>query len=307
MKKAFIFIACTVALIVALDLVCGIIIDNYVKNHRLPGDCASIDYVVKDANEDIVILGNSVALNSLNPDVFIDSLGMTCYNGSSNGQRLVFFETLLKSLLRHHTPKIVVLGLNDDVLHDDDIGDRYNILIPYYGQGQHLLDSCMEARGHHERLLLKSSFYRYNTIWWRILLYHFVKAGEAGNHGFIAKPVIDILPPIDHAQADTITSTPALLRLKSIINTCRANDVQLLLFIPPSRTHYTSGTTAGIVAAKKMAVGEGVPFLDDFQNPELQSDSTLFYDVRHLNAKGADIYSKHFVKWAKDKITLHEN
>ena len=96
MKKVIKFILTVVAIVVIVDLIVGQIGDYMVDNHKMKGDYKSVEYVMTQCEEDVLILGSSVALNGIVPTVVTDSIGMSCYTGSANGLVLPFFETILE-------------------------------------------------------------------------------------------------------------------------------------------------------------------------------------------------------------------
>ena len=128
MKRLLVYLFGVVIVVVVADLFAGYASKRYLQTHRLPGDCASVDYTIKDADQDVIILGNSVMLNSLMPSVLDDSLGMTVYNAASNGQQMAFFHSLFDCLLMRHRPKVVILGLYGGLMDHDGVGPRFNLL-----------------------------------------------------------------------------------------------------------------------------------------------------------------------------------
>lgn len=291
MKKLTIFIVGTLAVIVILDFLAGTAMRKYLSTHRLPGDCASIDYTIKDINEDVIILGNSVVLNSLMPSILSDSIGMSVYNSASNGQGLDFFHSMLDCLLKHHTPKAIVLGMRNDLFTSEGIGDRYSILSPYYEMGYEVIDSCLNTSGNHAKLLMKSTFYRYNTIWWRILLYHFISPNEKGINGFIAKPVPPMPPKLMDVTEEEEPRGARLETLNKIIDRCQERGVKLILIYPP--LYYNrQGESKATARIKKLCEARGVRVIDNSVDPFFMQHPELFYDNAHLNADGAMIYSQ---------------
>ncbi len=292
MKKLTIFIVGTLAVIVILDFLAGTGMRKYLSTHRLPGDCASIDYTIKDINEDVIILGNSVVLNSLMPSVLSDSLDMSVYNSASNGQGLDFFHSMLDCLLNHHTPKAIVMGMRNDLFTSEGIGDRYSILSPYYEMGYEIIDSCLNTSGDHAKLLMKSTFYRYNTIWWRILLYHFISPNEKGINGFIAKPVPPMPPKlIDVTEEEEEPRDARLKTLNKIIDRCQERGVKLILIYPPLYYNRQGESKTGI-RVKGLCEARGITVIDNSTDPYFMQHPELFYDNAHLNANGAIIYSQ---------------
>lgn len=291
MKKLIIFVAGTLALIVIMDFLAGAAMRGYLKSHRLPGDCASIDYTIKDIDEDIIILGNSVILNSLMPQVLADSTGMSVYNSASNGQEIDFFYSLLDCIFKRHTPKAIILGMRNDLFTTEGIGDRYSILSPYYGMGYEVIDSCLNSSDDHAELLMKSTFYRYNTIWWRILLYHFISPNEKGVNGFIAKPVPPMPPKLMDVKEDDEPRQARLNTLNKIIDRCQEKGVKLILVYPPLYYNRQGESRAGIYV-KKLCEARGITVIDDSTDPYFMRHPELFYDNTHLNADGAIIFSR---------------
>lgn len=291
MKKLIIFIFGVLATVCVLDHITGIALKDYLRTHRLPGDCAAVDYTVKDADEDVIIIGNSVVLNSLIPTVLQDTLGITVYNSASNGQQLAFFYSMLDCILNRHTPKAIILGLRYDLFSVNGIGNRYSILSPYYDMGYPVIDSCLNSTSSYAPYLMKSTFYRYNTIWWRILLYHFITPNEHGENGFIAKPIPPIFPEIKPMGESGEPKEECLRFIDLIIRRCQDAGVRIVAIFPPL-LYEPSDETAGMDIVKKLLSSKDVTVIDDSANPYYLAHPELFYDNTHLNKDGALIYSR---------------
>ena len=54
-------------------------------------------YVMKEAKEDILIMGSSRAAHHYVPQIIEDSLGMTCYNAGSDGECIYYHYCLLSA------------------------------------------------------------------------------------------------------------------------------------------------------------------------------------------------------------------
>ncbi len=294
MKKLMVFIVTCMALVVLADFVFGAFCNWYVKNKSLPGDYESVDYLIKRSNDDVVILGSSIALNSLMPTIIEDSLGMSCYNGGANGQALPFYDSMIECLLTRYKPKMIILGMRPSELEGSGVGGRYNFLVPYYDKGYHMIDSCLESKDRYEPYLLKSNLYRYNTIWWRILLYHFITPGEPGEKGFVAKGIPSVFPTLyDNEVNGNITKS----RMDEFINMaerCRKNGVKLVVYFPPQYYKFNRNSTT-IQFVEKYCQEHNIPCFDDSQNPDFLNHKEWFYDNVHLNKDGAPIYTKIFM------------
>lgn len=291
MKRLLVYLLGVVIVVVVADVIAGYASKRYLRTHRLPGDCASVDYTIKDADQDVIILGNSVMLNSLMPSVLDDTLGMTVYNAASNGQQMAFFHSLLDCMLMRHKPKVVILGLYGGLLYHDGVGPRYNLLSPYYGMGYHRVDSCLESVSPYQKYFLKSSFYRFNSIWWRMLLYHIVTPNTPGENGFIAKPAPPF-PPELMVPTDTLPGNESQMEeLRRFAERCRREGIQLIALFPP---RYYLPAASTLVSDKVREMGREIGFdvIDDTSDAWFLEHPELFYDNVHLNGDGAMAYSR---------------
>ena len=70
-----------IVIVLVFDVIFGQVMSFYSKRYGLPGDYAKIEYLFHQANEDVVIIGSSVAINSFMPDIMMDSLGISVFMG----------------------------------------------------------------------------------------------------------------------------------------------------------------------------------------------------------------------------------
>lgn len=291
MKKVLIWLGVVVAGVLVLDIAFGAGFRQYMKHKSLPGDYEMTDYVISRSSEDILVLGSSVALNSINTQTLEDSLGVTAFNGAANGQAFPFYITMLKAVLERYSPSGIVLGVIPSNFTDTGVGVRYNFLAPYYGLGIADIDGNMTRGDKLQKLLLSSNFYRLNKIWFRILLYNFMSAGIKGENGFVAKP----LPPEFPAKGETgeilNMSDERRGELAEFISLCKENGVELTIVLTPRYIGSIEPETGIINDIRKMCETENVRFYDDSQLEPFASDSTLFYDAHHINIDGSKVYT----------------
>lgn len=291
MKKILKFIGIIIATILLADIIWGVATDYYVKNHSIPGDYETIDYLIKDSHDDIIIMGSSVALNSAISTIIEDSLGMSVWNGACNGQQMPYFETLLDCHFKHHKPRAVIFGLRETELSDCSKGSRYNMLAPYYGMGFDVLDSYIEEGSWVDRVMAQSNLYRYNTIWVRILLYNFIQPGEKGEKGFIAKGIPAYPPTMIYEEDARGISEQGVAKFLDIVKMCRDNGVEVAVFFPPMYKEYPHHRCKAVDATKKLCLENDIFVYDAFQDSMFLQSPHLFYDNIHLNKEGAKIFS----------------
>ena len=300
-RRLFIHIFAVAALTAAADFALGGLMARYLASHVLPGDYRKIDYMVSRPDADILLLGSSVCMNSLVPAEFERATGLKCFNGGANDQTMEFFECMLESHLGKHRPGYVVLAMRPNELLFNGSG-RLGMLRIYYGTGRSAIDRNLESAGAAERLFLKSSFYRYNTHWWRMLLYSFKSYGEMDNGGFVAKRRPSVPPKTVHVKCfspgDALpTPKPAkLAAFERIVGLCRNAGVKLAVVVPPVCYDADGGRLPGCVLTEKICGERGVVFLDDSLNEGFSRNPALFYDANHLNGDGATPYTRLVLK-----------
>ena len=302
MKKFLIWILSIVSIVAIADILLGRFAKWYAANNDLGGDYTSFDYIMKNFDDDLLILGNSVSLNSLDAGMMTDSLGVECYNGAINAQTLPFFLTELDVALKSHTPKIIALGLRPHEFDEGGMGERFNFLAPYYGIGYSSIDEDLEKAASSKKFLLKSNLYRFNTIWFRILLYRFITPNEVGDRGFIAKPIPTQFPKlITDNLGDSCVAPERIGQFEEIIRKCKDNNIELIVFFPPEYRRF-DGIPPTLSVADSICCRYGVPLINDLSHPRFINDSTLFYDNNHLNADGAKIYTNLFIDYVRKSI-----
>lgn len=299
MKKFCVYFVAVIVVLVLTDFLFGFIA-NIQKKVGLKGDYQPIEYVMKECNEEALILGSSVVLNCLKPSIIEDSLNVSCYNAGANSQTVIYYHTILNMVLKRYNPKIVFLGIRATEFQDENLL-RYNILVPYYRSGYAEIDSVLESESGKEKFLLNSNLYRYNTIWFRILLYNFIKEHDKKDKGFLihekpaAPPVFSVTSPKRYV------SSHKLEVLKSIIDMCKSRGIKLVMFSPPNYCKLTE-TPMTLTSIEQMCNENDIPFYNDTQLQYFIDHVDLFYDSVHLNKYGADIYTKLFISRAKSQL-----
>ena len=287
-----------IVIVLVFDVIFGQVMSFYSKRYGLPGDYAKIEYLFHQANEDVVIIGSSVAINSFMPDIMMDSLGISVFNGGCNAKNIIFFRCMIDGLLEHHRPRGVILALQPDDLSDDHIG-RIELLNPYYGRNP-VIDSALVLQNDGKcSAFLRSNLYKYNTVWFRIFLQSFLPREEMANHGFVAKHKPNNLPIFenygDEPDDDFIYSVK-LEYLKAIITQLRSNNVELVVVFPP---YYRKLRHEGNPYSKRVITElcreNGIRVIDDNQMEYFFDRPELFYDNMHLNGDGARIFTDMFI------------
>jgi hypothetical protein len=297
MKRLAIYLLSIVFAIFVVDYAVGFFFNRYTQTHNLKGDYDNLRHILYDGNEQLVVFGSSVALNSINTKTLSDSMGFECYNAASNGQTLYYHLVTLKSMLQHTTPKVILLGFKIHDLTTEGIGERYNFLAPYYKMGFSAIDEGFDS-DKYQRIFMKSNLYRYNTIWWRILLYQFITPNEVGECGFIAKPIPSTFPDLkdEIIEANGITDD-RMTELIEFIKTCKEKNIKLILFNPPEYINFVNYKESNaVITLQRIANEYDIPLFDDTQDAQFLQHPEYFYDTAHLNIDGSAVYTQQMIK-----------
>lgn len=293
MRRLLVISVVFVTLIVVIDIVFGWFADRQVNKRALGGDYVQVHHVINEFDDSVLVLGSSVALNSINTKTLSDSLGLSAYNCGANGQEFPFHTTMLKAAVGSgRAPGRVILCVTPLGMTTTGRGSRYSLLTPYYGHGIADIDSVMQTGEVAGGYLLNSSLYRYNRMWFRILLYSVMSPGVVGENGFIAKPVPPEFPARFGEDDVTVRMSDERRReLIEFVDICRDNGIALWVIVTPQ--YLASGTNYSGVIDEIMAVCDscGVGFYNDLRLEPFNSDSTLFYDKEHININGSAIYT----------------
>ena len=281
----------------------GICCKYYIKNYQLTGRYEPLDRLLKTVDSEILIIGNSIILNSLDPKTIEDSLSQSCYNGGIIGQGIDFSETIIDCVLQRYTPKTIILGLRPEEM-GGNIGDGiYDILRPYYNMGYTSIDEHLESYSGSKRILLHSNLIRYNTIWIRVLLYMFFDKSIYPQNGFMPKEVPSTLAQQKRMSYCANPSKEKLETIERIIKKCKAKGINIVICFPPTLQIFPQKPILCVEAVEQICKKNDSHFITSYDCQYYQERPELFFDDVHLNINGASLYSKDFAKQLKSQIT----
>lgn len=265
-------------------------------------------YCLTESQDELMILGSSRAAHHYVPQVFEDSLGISCYNAGSDGMCIYYHYGILASRIqRGCPPKIVILeviGTDAEVSQGatfslDAALDRY---APHYGQFAEI-DSLFAFNGWKEKAKLLSKTYKYNSKLVQTIKCNYIPWPE--DRGYEAlngvmkisegEQAADVLAP---SSEEINIEERKILYLQKFIDACKDNNIELVMCYSP---YYGQINPNSIIMLEQLAEKNGVNFFnygDDvrFQKPE------YFQDASHLNDAGATAYSKTIVSFLRDVI-----
>lgn len=275
-----------------LDLSLGYLKRWLMSRDGFGGNYTFIDPVLRRNDNDIVVLGASIARNSIDAGRIQDTLGLKTLNAGENGQFFPFYLSMLKGMVgADREPKMIILCLYSKIMGAKGAGKVYSLLKPYYKMNIGDIDSCLEAQAAGHKFLLNLNSFRLNDNWLRILSSNIIDHDTRDKYGF--EGITSFAGYPWRKKMDSY-AMPAERRnqLTEFINICEENGIRLLiLYTPLYANQKDTLSDDAIKITRKIASERGVEFYDHTTLQPFTNDSTLFHDWLHLNKHGAQMYT----------------
>lgn len=299
MRKKIVFIAIILGIVVGCDWLIGAVTKDAILNVRDVGvnQTNTVQAFFK-RTADVLILGPSTANHHYDCKIIEDSLGMTCFNAGRDGQNIIYDAMVLEGFLTRCTPKLVVVDVTHSTLSDNWMSSL-NDFNCYYGFLQPIDDIIDSIGGPLDTFKRMSNIYRYNKTWEWLLNAKIAKSAEDLD-GYRPLKVKDIKGLMATKESGKFVMDERCCRyLQRIIATCKEKNVKILFAISPTLI-IDEGNFAKDV--NEVLHGKGLELMNWNGDTAYTNHPELFYDKTHLNAKGAEAFTKEFVGKVKDVL-----
>ncbi len=258
-------------------------------------------YAIDSTRADMLIFGSSRADHHYVPDVFEDSLHLSCYNTGRDGNYILFNYAVFKSILQRYTPRLILFDISPEELYYDAAGyDHLSSLLPYY-RSHPEIRATVELRSPFERVKLISSIYPFNSCLSNIIIGNMElnKARKMDRKGFT---------PLTHQITDSLmrkidlsggsVDTNLMNSVLDIIQLCKRNNIRLIFIQSPIFGLVQPAKDSEMV--ENLADMNGVTCWNYFNDPDFLSKPRYFQDPYHLNEEGAIFFSGRVAKRLKE-------
>lgn len=280
-------------LLFAIDCVFGTVMSS------LEHKDSNIGYIMDECKYDLLIFGSSRAKRHYNPQIIEDSLCLSCYNCGQDAMGIILNNILIRELYKRYEPKLIVYDIYpplDLVEYCDNhvfIGNMRSYM------SRPTVSEVINNIDKYEKVKMLSNLYKYNSKFKDIVNEHLNFNNQKYNdniNGFLKKESAFDIGKV--AKGDVQTGgeidTIKLYYLKKVVE-CVGKD-KLLFCISP-RWYGMDGKYIDIV--KQFCNRNSVPLIDFSSNSKYVKNNIYFCDGIHLNGKGADEFTKDFVKELK--------
>ena len=279
---------------VVVDITVGVVADRLMD--KLPdfsGDLAKDNYRLHRLETDVVIIGSSRGCYHYVSQQLSDSIDaylgkhLSLYNASINGKRANSNSCAAEILITRYRPQLVIYDIFEGMLCDARVDDL-EFSAPFYWKDT-IVRRYLDNIGIRERILMKSSLYRYNGKLFRIV--STISNPEAPNDGYNAKEGTKVGLAEFEREVDLSTPTVGLdaytiNNLENVLRKYTSNNIPLVVVCSPRFRPKDNNNRLAALCEK-----HGVPFIDFYDTPYFNSHPELFYDANHMNDAGAHAFT----------------
>ena len=302
MKKYLIKISLFFLIIFVIDFISGKIF-GYMLEHAKGGDNFRNNFIMNQVDDEILVFGSSRAMHHYNPIIISDSLGMSCYNCGQDAMGVMLSYARYQTICRRYHPKMVIC----DIMPSSDLlkGDNHKYLKwlrTYYDyDGMSEIFASIDST---EKYKMLSQMYRYNTNFVQLITENIHPVQAQSLKGF--RPNNKIMDTMKISKKNNVANKEInydslkLSYLRKMI--LESKDTKIIFAMSPV---YAGYDTTILRPIKQICAEYDIPFLDFSNDSIFLYNNDFFCDGWHLNSKGADEYTKFFVKRLKMEL-LHE-
>ena len=282
-----------ITFVAVIDVVVGYVMDWMLPQTGNRGDLCLSNLGVNVIETPIVIVGSSRASHHYDPRIFVDSLGKATYNVGTDGCFFTHNCCVINSILERYSPELIIWEFEPSYLFEHSADDITSMYL-YYNKRDYITKTLNEVLPRSEVIKLNSNIYRYNSKFIRVLT-RYLQNNNAPDEYSGYEP-----------SAPKTLKEPLSLVEKNSSSTSAIDSSKLYRFKETFENAKTKGVKIVLVNSPKYVIDTNVYMTDTVTNlcQELETSfidcsqlyinhPEYFNDPSHLNAIGADIYTKH--------------
>ena len=264
-----------------------------------------------EIDADLIIFGSSRAQKSFKIKMIEDTLNIKVYNlGLINARMQISYFRLLELLkFSKRKPKYITLEIDYFTIESINNLNKHWQIFPYMLYNENCYKCTKDMEGY------KSGYYffpivRYSGNFIDLIKNSFEKKPKNYYKGGYTQDTH--FDKEWKEENDTVKITPEIDNKKieyllKFIKKCKEENIKLNFIYVPEFFFVNNKITNKELLTKKIkliAEQKEIPFAD-YSNIKNSKDTAYFYDMRHLNSKGADKFtSEYYIPWIKELYGL---
>ena len=300
MKKFISKICLFFLLIVIIDIVFGFAMGKISKRIDI-GGTGRDNYICNKATDEVLVFGSSRAEYHYNTQMLTDSLGISCYNCGQSGNGIILAYGRLLMMLERYKPKTIIYEVTPAFdFHDEkDNHKGLGILKRYYNRPG--VDSIFLSIDPMERYKMMSGMYRYNSSFLQnLIVYLTKKSTQTGVRGFRALDgEMDTMKiRKNHIAYDSkegyVYDSLKIQYFNKFLD--KTKGIKLVFVVSPV---WYGQDTLVLEPIKEIGKKRNVQLVDFSNDPKYVHNNEYFFDGMHMNARGADEFTRDIIKYLK--------
>lgn len=265
----------------------------YLQNHAKGGYIGHHNYILNNSNEDVLIFGSSRAIHHYNPQVLMDSIGMSCYNCGQDGNGIVLFYGWWQLMKNRHQPKMIIYDVNPsfDLLKGEDNSKYLGWLRSEYDNEdvKHIFNDIDDS----EKYKMLSMMYRYNSKFLQVVTDYLHPLFNISSNGYLPlKGKMDKMKIKKANKEDKPAvefDTLKLSYMDAFIKDTKERGIKLVFVASPI---WYGKNDNQFIPIESLCIKHGIQFYNFSNDTVFMHCDKMFKDGNHLNAYGADIFTQ---------------
>ena len=299
MKRFLIRIALFFALVAVADMLGGFVL-NYLARHAKGGFTQRDNYICDKLETDFLLMGSSRCVRHYNPQIITDSLGLSCYNTGQMGNGIILNYGRLRMIDERKKPQLVVYDVMPefDIFQGED-NHRYLAWLKQHYVREGIAD-IFETIDGTEKYKMQSRLYRYNSRVVELLADYLHPISEARSDGF--SPLNGELDKSKIRQETGDVTIPKVdeIKMRYVNKLIDELNGSKLYFVVSPRWYGLDSTQFEPII--EVCQQRGIAFIDFSNDPKYVHQDIYFKDGNHMNARGADEFTKDLMAYIKEGI-----
>lgn len=305
MKKFLLRLAVFIFGVLIIDFSFGMVV-RYLLENTKPGAIQRDDYISNKCCADLMVFGSSRGHHHYNTQMMTDSLDIDCYNCSQHGCGSVLAYARLLMIKQRFVPKYII--------YDVYPGNDYLTQVGYFATLSYLrlhydqpcVDSILWEIDPAERIKMLSAIHRYKDHFKSINEYFKTDSINYGICGYVPEDIrfdslkVDLSKRFYYDRVDGYEYDK--FKLKCLRNFAkRSRDINVVFVVSPV---WYGMDTMVLDSVKQICVENDIKLLDYSNDPKYVHNDAFFRDGAHLNARGADEFTRDLIKRLKEEGSL---
>lgn len=294
MKRFVIRLLSFLAIVLVLDRGFGFAM-KYLQNHAKGGYVGHHNYILQQANEDILIFGSSRAIHHYNPQIIEDCLGMSGYNCGQDGNGIVLFYGWWQMIKERYQPKMIIYDVNpsfDLLLGEDNSKYLGWLRSEYDNEG---VKKVIEDIDPTEKYKMLSMMYCYNSKFLQNIIDYVHPLFKISSNGYL--PLMGEMDKMKVRERKEKTKyvfdSQKLKYLELLIKETKERGIKLIFVASPI---WYGKTNAQFEPLCDLCNKQGIPFYNFSNDTSYVHHNEFFKDGNHLNARGANAFTSDFIR-----------